>query len=195
LKQLVPLLGLLASCASSESKPPESAAAVGHRAVPLRQDQGPASALSGYPEFMDPEMNRALLAGEARATPEGRKVLETGRRMSVVDRVIIQGACWDYADAIYQRAGFAGKKRSSVFSHAKRGPYAPAAAIQPGDFLSFMKYESADSVHSAIFVEWLPREGDRFALMLTYPGGRIPVPVHYGIYHLDRVYHVVRPRR
>jgi len=196
---------LVPGCASTLGQEPPRAATASPSSQPATRPAATAGAGTqdrlvgvdtrpGYPGFVDPEVMRALLAGENRASPAGRLVLETGRRMTVVERFIHQGACWDYADAIYRRAGFAGRKRATVFSHGKRGPYATPAQIQPGDFLSYLKDASDDSVHSAIFVEWLPRDGDRAALMLTYPGGRIPVPGHYGTYVLTRVYRVMRPR-
>jgi hypothetical protein len=142
---------------------------------------------------LDPGLAKTLDAAEAKASDEGRLVLETGRRMALVDRVVILGACWDYANAIYKRAGFPANKRKTVFNKPKTGPYADPGLFEPGDFLSYNRDEKGSWVHSAIFVDWT-KPGGRVALMLTYVGRRQPIPALYARNDLSRVFRVVRPK-
>jgi hypothetical protein len=141
----------------------------------------------------DPRLLDALDAAEAKATPEGRLVLETGRRMALVDRVVIVGACWDYANTVYKRAGFPANARRTVYNKPKTGPYADPKLFAPGDFLSYSHDARGEWVHSAIFVDWVDR-GARVALMLTYVGKRKRMPGLYARNELSHVFRVVRPR-
>jgi hypothetical protein len=141
---------------------------------------------------LDKELLATLDAAEKRASEEGRRVLETGRRMSLVDREVILGACWDYANTVYKRAGFPSDKRKTIFNRSKKGPYADPTLFRPGDFLSYSRDDEGSWVHSAIFVDWTS-VGEHVALMLSYPGGGRPVPAYYSHYELTRVFRVVRP--
>jgi hypothetical protein len=142
---------------------------------------------------LDPELLKTLTAAEAKASAEGRRVLETGRQMALVDREVILGACWDYANEVYKRAGFPSNRRKTIFNRSKKGPYADPGLFRPGDFLSYSHDDKGEWVHSAIFVDWT-NAGEHVALMLTYPGQRRPVPADYSDYELTRVFRVVRPK-
>lgn len=170
--------------------PPAAPAAPGAEAA----DAGPAPVAPADPvaEY-DKELLARLDAAEAKASAEGRLVLETGRKMALVDREVIVGACWDYANTVYKRAGFPANKRKTVFNKPKTGPYADPGLFRPGDFLSYSHDESGSWVHSAIFIDWTNAE-ERVALMLSYPGGKRPVPAFYSLYDLGRVFRVVRPK-
>jgi hypothetical protein len=142
---------------------------------------------------IDPGLVKTLDAAEREASAEGRLVLETGRKMALVDREVILGACWDYANTVYKRAGFPSNKRKTIFNHSKKGPYADPGLFKPGDFLSYSHDEKGEWVHSAIFVDWT-NAAEHVALMLSYPGGKRPVPAYYSHYELNRVFRVVRPK-
>jgi hypothetical protein len=157
------------------------------------ESDAPAEASSSPETYLDKDLLKKLVAAEEKASAEGRRVLETGRQMALVDREVILGACWDYANTVYKRAGFPSNKRKTVFNHSKKGPYADPQLFKPGDFLSYSHDEKGEWVHSAIFVDWT-NAGERVALMLTYPGGSRPVPAYYSDYVLNRVFRVVRPK-
>ena len=174
---------------------PESPAAAPEEPI-ADPDAGAPSDAPNPPEEiakLDPGLAKTLDAAEAKASDEGRLVLETGRQMALVDRVVILGACWDYANTIYKRAGFPANKRKTIFNKPKTGPYADPGLFEPGDFLSYTHDEKGNWVHSAIFVDWT-NEGERVALMLTYVGRRQPIPALYARNELSRVFRVVRPK-
>ena len=149
---------------------------------------GPAEAV----EEVDRRLLATLDAAERKASEEGRRVLATGRQMALVDRAVIVGACWDYANTIYKRAGFPANRRETVFNKPKTGPFADPLLFRPGDFLSYSHDEKGEWVHSAIFVDWTDK-GSRIALMLTYVGRRQRIPALYARNELSHVFRVVRP--
>jgi hypothetical protein len=138
-------------------------------------------------------LEQQLDEAENKATPQGRKVLQTGRQMALVNREIIQGGCWDYANTIYNRSGYK-KHRATVFQGTKNnGPYADASLIQHGDFLYYVNHSYHESEHSAIFVDWLDYT-NKTALMLSYAGERRQQPARYKPYDLSSVYQIIRAK-
>ncbi|MCP4696043.1 MAG: hypothetical protein GY862_04220 [Gammaproteobacteria bacterium] len=133
------------------------------------------------------------LSAERKATRHGRNILSTGRQMTLVNREIIRGGCWDYANAVYNRAGYPSRsgKRRVIFKSTKRGPYADVRLIQPGDFLYYINYSYGNIEHSAIFVDWLDYN-NKEALMLSYGGERRRDPARYLPYDLSGVYRIIR---
>ena len=98
-------------------------------------------------------LEQQLDEAEQKATPQGRQVLQTGRQMALINGEIIRGGCWDYANTIYNRAGYK-KHRQTVFKGDKEyGPYADTSQIQHGDFLYYVNHSYHDVEHSAIFVD------------------------------------------
>jgi hypothetical protein len=160
------------------------------------------SACSSTPDIpqqtYQPVVQKSLLEqqldeAENKATPPARKVLQTGRQMALVNGEIIRGGCWDYANTVYNRAGYK-KHRQTVFKGAKRqGPYADASLIQHGDFLYYVNHSYGDVEHSAIFVDWLDYQS-KTALMLSYAGERREQPAHYKPYELTNVYQIIRAK-
>jgi hypothetical protein len=135
-----------------------------------------------------------ILQAERQASKTGRQVLATGRKMALVDETVIAGSCWDYANAVYKRAGYDNeKKRQVVFNSKKKGPYVQAKLIQPGDFLHYINHSYGDIEHSAIFVGWLDYQRKE-ALMLSYGGQGRKQPARYRPYDLSNVYHITRPK-
>jgi len=172
---------------------PESPPAA-EESPPADSESPTAEAEPSPPEvFIDQGLLKTISAAEEKASAEGRRVLEAGRQMALVDREVILGACWDYANTVYKRAGFSSNKRKTIFNHSKKGPYADPGLFKPGDFLSYSHDEKGEWVHSAIFVDWT-NAVEGVALMLSYPGGKRPVPAYYSEYELNRVFRVVRPK-
>ena len=139
--------------------------------------------------------NHLILAAEHKANPAGRKILAIGRKMALIDKVIITGSCWDYANEIYNRAGYPNhpKKRYTVFKGKKKGPYANIYSIQSGDFLYYINHSYGDVEHSAIFVDWLDYH-NKHALMLSYGGENRRKPARYKSYKLSSVFRIIRAK-
>lgn len=130
---------------------------------------------------------------EKKAKPAGRKILETGRELTLAGSEIIRGGCWDFVNAVYNRAGFPQNKRRVIFKGAKKkGPYADIHLFQPGDWLYYVNHWYGRIEHSAIFVDWIDYD-QKEALMLSYGGEKRNEPARYIPYDLSNVYYVVRP--
>lgn len=147
------------------------------------------------PNLKNQEYARVLLDAEQKASPEGRRVLETGREMALIERTVIRGSCWDYANAIFERAGYPYHGSREVVSKSRKGdPLAISfESIQPGDFLSYANHSYNNIGHSAIFVDWLDFDR-KIGLMLSYEGQNRKVPARYRAYDLSDVYYVARAR-
>jgi len=160
--------------------------------APSRQGYS-TSPSTGYDDNI--ELLDALLEAEEQATNTGRKVLATGREMTLVNQEIVRGSCWDYTNAVYDRTGYPNKKssRETVFKGTKeKGPYADTELIQPGDWLFYINHSYNDVEHSAIFVKWIDRD-NRIGLMLSYGGEKRKEPARYLPYDLTHVYQITRP--
>ena len=127
----------------------------------------------------------------AKGTP-GKRVLDTGKAM-IEKREILPGGCWDYINAVYNRAGYPEAKREKAYRTKKAGPYADVSLIQPGDWVYFVNHSYGDIEHSSIFVEWTDR-GGKLARMLSYAGEKRKEPARYVVYDLDSVYGIIRPK-
>lgn len=132
-----------------------------------------------------------LLQAEDDSTPEGRLILRQGRVMAA-NGVVVTGACWDYANAVYVRAGFGETRRQVVFKCGKRGLFAEPRLIQGGDWLYLVNDSPPAYEHSAIFVRWIDQARKR-ALLLTYAGRDRRTPGEYEAYTLSTVYTIIRP--
>jgi len=147
----------------------------------------------GYRTFRDGSSAAIILQAEKKATPAGARVLAQARAMTVDKHEILPGSCWDYVDAVYNRAGYPGGKRRTVFKGATSGPYATAADIQAGDWLYFVNHSYNDIEHSSMFVAWADREALR-GWLLSYAGERRAEPPSYKLYSLDSTYQIIRPQ-
>lgn len=163
----------------------------GCQQLPLK----PESSQSKLISLKNAKYTKVLLEAESKASPDGRRVLETGREMALVNRDIIHGSCWDYASAIFDRAGYPYRGKREVVINSKNGD--PLAinfnAIQPGDFLSYVNHSYNNIKHSAIFVDWIDFDR-KIALMLSYAGQNRKEPARYKPYDLSDVYYVARAR-
>ncbi len=134
-----------------------------------------------------------LSRAEEKASPEGKTILTTGRRM-VEMKQVIRGSCWDYANAVFNNSGFKRDQRVSLLKSKFKGPYADSSTILPGDWLYFINYSFKESDHSGIFVEWTDVE-KKIAVILSYVGGKKKKPGTYKIYDLRHVYTMIRAKR
>lgn len=138
------------------------------------------------------DLEAASKKAEKAATEYGRKVLETGRVMTLVNAEVIPGGCWDYANAVYDRAGFSSGKRETVYKAAKAGPYADLSQVKGGDWLYYVNHSYGGIEHSAIFVDWIDVD-QKIGLMLSYGGENRRQPARYLPYDLSSVYGITRP--
>ena len=141
---------------------------------------------------MDNELSDGVVMDRAieSASPFGRRVLEASREM-INEREIIIGGCWDYINAVYNKAGIVGKERAVVYKSRLRGPYVDSGKIEAGDWLYFVNHTFNDIEHSAIFIAWLNQD-KKEALMVNYVGGNQKKPATYKRFILDEVYNIIR---
>ena len=127
---------------------------------------------------------------ESIATPEGLAVLKASRSMISGEEVVV-GSCWDFIDAVFDRAGFPSKQRITAHKGSYSGPFADNRTIQPGDWLYFINHSYEEVEHSGIFIGW---SDDTYteALVSSYAGGNKPVPGRYRLYDLSHVFNVIR---
>ena len=126
----------------------------------------------------------------SQASPAARKVLTTAGRM-VRRGTIIRGSCWHYLDTAFTRAGFPAGRRTKVFHTSRKGPYASARMLQPGDWLYYINHSYGGVEHSGLFIGWVDR-ARRQGLILSYPGEHRRKPGRYRVYDLRHVYHITR---
>lgn len=134
---------------------------------------------------VDPADPLAEAAG--RASPGGRRVLETTRAM-LDARTVVRGSCYTWAREVYRRAG--GRSRA-VFAPSRGERWAGPSRLQPGDWVSFINHSYNNVTHAAIFVGWVD-EGARVAMTASYPGQNREEPGRLREYELTEVYRVVR---
>ncbi len=53
-----------------------------------------------------------LQKAEDKATPDGRHVLSMAKKMTLINREILPGGCWNYVDAVFNRAGYPKARRT-----------------------------------------------------------------------------------
>ncbi|MBX7153289.1 DUF2914 domain-containing protein [bacterium] len=148
--------------------------------------------VSGFSQDYDDEYEKIIKKAEKVASEDGQKVLETGRRMTLDSALILPGGCWDYANAVYLRAGYSWGQREEVYKSVKAGPYADVSKITKGDWLYYVNHSYGNIEHSAIFVDWLDYE-NKVGLMLSYGGENRHEPARYLPYDLSSVYGITRP--
>lgn len=136
-----------------------------------------------------------LADAEQQADPSGRKILAMGRVMTLEQREVVRGSCWDYSNTVYNRTGYpnTSNNRQTLFkSNKEHGPYADPGQIRPGDWLFYVNHSYNDIEHSAIFVKWINYQ-ERIALMLSYGGEKRNAPARYLPYDISHVYQITRP--
>jgi hypothetical protein len=173
---------------NTQRPPPVSASSGGQvTTAPDRSAQVAPAALAPTPP---PPTERELLVLAEQSAPSGaRRVLATARTL-IDDEVIIRGTCFTWLNAVYRQAG---GRFSTVFSGDRRGRYASADQLAPGDWVRFVNHSYGGVTHSAIFIAWIDRASST-ALTVSYPGERRETPGRYREYALTSVYQIDRMR-
>jgi hypothetical protein len=122
----------------------------------------------------------------------GGIVLKTGYEMSIIERTIIKGSCWDFVNEVYNRSGFSNSMKT-IFRSKKRGPFASLNMLNPGDWIYHINHNLHNIEHSAIFVCWKDFS-KKIAITLSYSGMNRNTPAHFGEYKLDKIYSIFRPK-
>ncbi|MBN2353192.1 MAG: hypothetical protein JXD23_11525 [Spirochaetales bacterium] len=132
----------------------------------------------------------AVVAAHAEEKTPGARVLAAAAAM-VGEKKIVLGACWDFVNAVYKRAGFPGAKRVTIFKEPETGPFADPGVIRPGDWVMYRNLPYGEIGHSAVFVEWIDFD-KRSALTVEYVGSNRKVPGQYREADLTKVWGVIR---
>ena len=148
------------------------------------------SSIAGSYDNIDTAHLPLLSRAENQSSRAARDVISMARTMSLNERTIIKGGCWDYLNAVFNRAGV---NRSTVHKGAyAEGPYVNSRDIQVGDWLYYINHGYNDIEHSGLFVGWVD-ESAKQALILSYAGESRQEPARYRVYDLSHVYHIIRP--
>lgn len=131
-----------------------------------------------------------LWKSEQNASKAGKAVLKQARTMALEQQEIIKGACWDYLNAVFLRAGV---QRKTIFKGKyPTGPFANSKDIQSGDWLYYVNHSYHDIQHSGMFVGWVDKP-KKIALILSYAGEHRKEPARYKTYDISHVYNIMRP--
>jgi hypothetical protein len=131
-----------------------------------------------------------IIGIESIAPIPGKKILATGRKMTVDDKTIIKGSCWNWVNEVFNRSGVSESKKI-VFKGKKAGPYVDINLIQPGDWLYYINYSYRMVEHSGIFVYWKDFN-KKLGVILSYGGRNRNEPARYLTYDLKSVYYITR---
>ncbi len=129
----------------------------------------------------------------ARGKTPGAKILAVAVAM-VDKKTLVLGACWDFINAVYTRAGFPAKKRATLYRQPETGPFADPALLQPGDWVMYRNLPYGEIGHSALFVEWIDFD-KRSALTIEYVGGKRKIPGRYREADLTKIWGITRGKR
>lgn len=146
--------------------------------------------LSGSYDNVDSEYLPLLSNAETQSSQAAREVISTARKMALNERTIIKGGCWDYLNAVFNRAGVS---RHTIHKGTYgQGPYASSKDIEVGDWLYYINHGYNGVEHSGLFVGWVD-ENAKQALILSYAGENRREPARYRVYDLSNVYQIMRP--
>ena len=146
--------------------------------------------LSGDYDNIDSEYLPLLSSAETQSSLAAREVVSTARKMALNERTIIQGGCWDYLNAVFNRAGVT---RDTIHKGTYgQGPYASSSEIEAGDWLYYINHGYNGVEHSGLFVGWVDERAKQ-ALILSYAGENRREPARYRVYDLSNVYQIMRP--
>ncbi|MCG3842538.1 hypothetical protein I3249_07090 [Psychrobacter sp. Ps1] len=146
--------------------------------------------LSGNYDNVDSEYLPLLSNAETQSSMAAREVVSTARKMALNERTIIQGGCWDYLNAVFNRAGVL---RNTIHKGTyAQGPYASSSEIEAGDWLYYINHGYNGVEHSGLFVGWVDEHAKQ-ALILSYAGENRREPARYRVYDLSNVYQIMRP--
>lgn len=134
-----------------------------------------------------------ILAAEQNTHGITQNILRQARQMTLFERAIVQGGCWDYLDAAWTRAGVPRQARQIVFQGNKNGQFAAPQQLQAGDWLYHINYSYHNIEHSGMFIGWVDFER-RLGLTLSYAGSHRKEPARYRVYDLSGVYQITRAK-
>jgi hypothetical protein len=158
--------------------------------LPTRTKEANANPISSFKGYTFPkEMDTIISMKKVPMTP-GKKILATGRKMTLNDKSIVVGSCWTWVNEVFNRSGF-GKNKQIIFKSKYAGPYADLSLIKPGDWLYYINYSYHAVQHSGIFVYWKDFD-KRLAVVLSYRGRGRHEPGNYYTYDLKHVYYITR---
>src|SRR5690606_13608116 len=121
--------------------------------------------LSGNYDNVDSEYLPLLSNAETQSSRAAREVISTARKMALNERTIIKGGCWDYLNAVFNRAGVS---RDTIHKGTYgQGPYASSKDIEVGDWLYYINHGYNGVEHSGLFVGWVDERAKQ-ALILSY---------------------------
>ncbi|WP_394211770.1 hypothetical protein [Psychrobacter piscatorii] len=146
--------------------------------------------LSGSYDNVDSEYLPLLSSAETQSSMAAREVVSMARKMALNERTIIKGGCWDYLNAVFNRAGVS---RNTIHKGTyAQGPYANSSEIEAGDWLYYINHGYNGIEHSGLFVGWVDERAKQ-ALILSYAGENRREPARYRVYDLSNVYQIMRP--
>ena len=146
--------------------------------------------LSGNYDNVDSEYLPLLSNAETHSSRAASEVISTARKMALNERTIIKGGCWDYLNAVFNRAGVS---RDTIHKGTYgQGPYANSNEIEVGDWLYYINHGYNGVEHSGLFVGWVDERAKQ-ALILSYAGENRREPARYRVYDLSNVYQIMRP--
>ena len=164
-----------------------------YRSPAVVQRQAPAvmpTFLSGNYDNVDSQYLPLLSSAETQSSLAAREVISMARQMTLNERAIIKGGCWDYLNAVFNRAGVT---RDTIHKGTYgQGPYARSDEIEVGDWLYYINHGYNRVEHSGLFVGWVD-ESAKQALILSYAGENRREPARYRVYDLSNVYQIMRP--
>lgn len=179
-----------AHCATTSAAAPSAPLVALSRPAPARAPLIAPPVVAPQPPPPPPPSERDItLQAEQSASTGGRRVLSTARTM-IDESVAIRGTCYTWLSAVYRQAG---GPRVTVFSGDRRGRYASADRLQPGDWIHFINHSYNNVTHSAVFIAWIDRAAN-IALTASHPGQQRDVPGRYRSYDLSSVYRIDRMR-
>ena len=134
-----------------------------------------------------------IIIAENEASKGGKDILEKGRKMALIDKVILPGSCWSWINTVYNDSGHPNKndKRKTVYKSKKSGPYVKSNLIEAGDWLYYINHSYNDVEHSGIFVYWVDYK-KKIGMILSYGGESRKQPGRYSTYDLTHVYNIIR---
>lgn len=132
-----------------------------------------------------------ILAAEQNSSGKTRAILAETRKMTLFERAIVKGSCWDYLDAAWTRAGVPRNQRKIVFKGNKNGNFAAPKDLRAGDWLYHINYSYNNIEHSGMFIGWVDA-GRNLGVTLSYAGSHRKEPARYRIYDLSGVYQIIR---
>lgn len=130
-------------------------------------------------------------AAEQNATGAVKDVLYTARVMTLDEQFVIKGGCWDYLNAVFNRAGVPSRDRKVVYKTTQGGSYAKLDELQAGDWLYHVNYGYRGIEHSGLFIGWIDKDNG-IGLTLSYAGESRGETARYRAYDLTGVYQIMR---